>query len=182
MVTPRSRHPLILIAAVARNGVIGHAGRLPWRLPGDLARFRDSTMGHPLLMGRITYQSIGGPLPGRATTVLSRMADAPHPGVVVARDIASALSSADAQADDLGAASIMVVGGAAVYAATIGLAQSLLITEVEARPVGDAFFPAIDARVWQRTAETDTPPNPGDDCRYRFVQWARRAGSGLPAP
>jgi dihydrofolate reductase len=168
-----NRHPLVLVAAVARNGVIGAAGRLPWHLPSDLARFRSLTWGHPLLMGRVTWQSIGRPLPGRTTTVLSRTGFHAE-GAVLAPDLPAALASADRQADNLKASAIMVVGGSAVYAATIGLSQTLLITEVDAQPAGDTFFPVIDPQQWIKTGEEDVVPQPGDQHRVHLVRWQRR--------
>ena len=176
--TPASRHPLVVVAAVARNGVIGAAGRMPWHLPGDLARFRALTWGHPLLMGRVTWESIGRPLPGRSTTVLSRSSGFRAAGAVVAPDLQAALASADRQANDLAASAIMVVGGSALYAATIGLAQSLVITEVPAQPSGDALFPAIDPEHWVKASEEDVPQGPEDQFPVRLVRWERR----WPAP
>ena len=169
-----SRHPLVLVAAVARNGVIGAAGRMPWHLPGDLARFRAFTWGHPLLMGRVTWEAIGRPLPGRATTVLSRSSGFQPAGAVVAPDLRTALASADRQADDLAAPVIMVVGGSAIYAATIDLAQSLVITEVPAEPSGDALFPAIDPERWVKVSAEDVPSGPEDQYPVRLVRWERR--------
>lgn len=165
--------PLTLVAAVARNGVIGAHGRLPWHLPGDLAQFRARTMGHPLLMGRTTFASIGRPLPGRRTTVLSRDPGFAPSGVTVAADLSAALDSAGRDAAVLGAGTIMVVGGAAVYAATIDRAQTLVITEVDAAPAGDAVFPAIDHRIWRRATVRDASPLPDDEARYRVAYWTR---------
>ena len=167
--------PLTLVAAVARNGVIGAEGGLPWRLPGDLAQFRAVTMGHPLLMGRATFASIGHPLPGRSTTVLSRDPAFAPAGVTVAPDLAAALDTAAQDAAVLGANTIIVAGGAAVYAATIDRAHTLLITEVDASPVGDAVFPAIDARLWRRAEIREATPRPEDEFTYRFVRWERTA-------
>ena len=173
-----NRHPLVLVAAVARNGVIGAAGRMPWHLPGDLARFRAFTWGRPMLMGRVTWEAIGRPLPGRTTTVLSRSPGFRPAGAVVAPDLRSALASADRQADDLAAPVIMVVGGSTIYAATIDLAQSLVITEVLAEPLGDALFPAIDPERWIKASEEDAAPGPEDQYPVRVVRWERRP----PAP
>lgn len=174
-VQPRTRYPLTLVAAVGRNGVIGAAGTLPWRLPGDLAHFRALTMGHPLLMGRITYDTIGRPLPGRATTVMSRQPGVVRPGIAVMPDLAGALASTDRQADELGALTVMVVGGAEIYAQTINLAQRLLITEVAAEPRGDALFPVIDLRVWRKVSARVAEPDAADTCNYSYVCWERHA-------
>lgn len=165
--------PLTLVAAVAQNGVIGADGRMPWHLPGDLAHFRALTMGHALVMGRTTFESIGRPLPGRSTTVLSRDPGFAPEGVAVASDLASAIASATRHSVTLGAGAIMVVGGATVYAATIEHARTLVVTEVEMRPDGDAVFPPIDAREWRRGAVRDAPRMPGDEAAYRFVRWDR---------
>ncbi len=132
-------------------------------------------MGHPLLMGRTTFESIGHPLPGRLTTVLSRQAGFAPLGVTMASNLPTALREADRQANELGATAIMVVGGGAVYSATIGIAQTLLITEVDSCPAGDTLFPDINEGIWQKTSEEEAVPQQGDTCRYRFVRWDRKA-------
>ncbi len=132
---------LTLVVAMGANGVIGVDGGLPWRLPEDLAHFKQLTMGHPMIMGRTTYESIGRPLPGRTTIVLTRDPQWTAEGVEVASSLESALERAR-QLDD----EVFVVGGAQVYAQALesGLVDLLCVTRVAASPEGDTLFPMID--------------------------------------
>ena len=144
-----------LVAAVARNGVIGHNGDIPWRLPGEQRLFKETTLGHVLVMGRRTYDAIGRPLPGRTTLVVTRQRDWQPPGgrpdgVVVCGGVEGALHQA-AAIDDY----VFVVGGAEIYAATLALADRLRLTWVEAEPDGDAFFPAVDWSRWREVAREE---------------------------
>jgi dihydrofolate reductase len=136
---------LSLVAAVAENGVIGADGGMPWHYPEDLQRFKETTMGHPVVMGRNTYESIkarlGGPLPGRTNVVLSRRETLDLPdGAVHARDIDEALRRAE-DALDGDRETVYVIGGATVYRAFIDRADELLITEIPEAPEGDTHFP-----------------------------------------
>ena len=133
----------MLIAAVARNGVIGHRGGIPWHLPEDFAHFKATTLGHTLVMGRATYDSIGRPLPGRTTIVLTRDPDWRADGVLVAHDLDSALALAEDLPGD-----VYVAGGSHVYAAALELAEEQILTEVDQAPEGDTFYPAFDRRQW----------------------------------
>jgi dihydrofolate reductase len=140
---------IVLVAAVAANGVIGNGPDIPWRLPGEQRLFKELTLGHTLLMGRTTYDSIGRPLPGRTTIVLTRSTDWSAPGVLVAHDVAEALALADTLPGD-----VMVAGGGEVYAALLPLADELVLSEVDLEPEGDAFFPSYDAAGWtEKTRE-----------------------------
>jgi dihydrofolate reductase len=139
----RSDQRLILIAAVARNGVIGHQGGIPWHLPEDFAHFKATTMGHTLLMGRATYDSIGRPLPGRNTIVLTRDPAWHADGVLVAHDLDSALVLAGDLPGD-----VYVAGGARVYAAALPLADEQVLTEVHRSPDGDTSYPSFDRGEW----------------------------------
>ena len=165
--------PIVLIAAVARNGVIGRSGHMPWRLPGDLQHFKAATMGRPVIMGRRTFASIGRPLPGRATIVLTQDPGFAPAGAIVASTIEDAVMRADRAADRLGADTLMVAGGGLVYAAFMPLASRLLITEVDIEPDGDAAFPPIDDREWVVTAQIAAVPYPEDSAAYSFVTWDR---------
>jgi dihydrofolate reductase len=131
-----------LIAAVARNGVIGKDGRVPWHLPEELEHFKATTMGHPLVMGRRTFESIGRILPGRRTIVVTRDPGWHHPGVESAHSFAEALSLAG-PADE-----VFVAGGAEVYAEALPFAHRLVLTEVDAEPEGDTWFPRWDRASW----------------------------------
>jgi dihydrofolate reductase len=141
---------VILIAAVARNGVIGNDGAIPWRVPGEQRFFRDVTMGHTLLMGRATYDSIGRPLPGRTTIVLTRDPLWAAEGVRTAPGIEEALAMASGD--------VYVAGGAAVYSAAMPYADEQLISEIPLEPEGDTFYPAYDSREW---VETSREPHAG---------------------
>jgi dihydrofolate reductase len=134
---------IVMVAAVARNGVIGNGPEIPWRIPGEQAEFKKLTMGHVLLLGRTTYESIGRPLPGRTTIVLTRSPSWSADGVLVAASLDDALALAAPLPGDL-----MVVGGAQVYAAALPIATEQMISEVPLEPVGDVFYPAYDAAAW----------------------------------
>jgi dihydrofolate reductase len=138
-----------IVAAVARNGIIGAGGGLPWHLPDDLRRFKELTLGHVLVMGRRTYESIGRPLPGRTTVVLTRRPDwdAGSKDVVVATTVAQALTMASEIDDE-----VFVVGGAEVYEETLPLADRLELTFVDAEPDGDTTFPEVDWADWREVA------------------------------
>lgn len=140
---------IAIVAAVARNGVIGRDGEMPWRLSTDLQRFKRLTMGKPVIMGRKTFQSIGKPLAGRFNIVVTGSPGFAADGVTIARDLDAAFDLAKNEAARSGAADVAVVGGGEVYAAAIGRADRLYITHVEASPDGDAHFPPIDPAIWR---------------------------------
>ena len=152
---------LTLIAAVARNGVIGADGGMPWHLPDDLRRFKQLTLGAPMMMGRRTFESIGRPLPGRRTVVVTRDADWSVDGVDVAHSVEEALDLLAYEPR------VSVVGGGQIYRQTIDDADALEITEVDLDVDGDTTFPPIDAHVWEKVDD-----EPGPDCRY--VRYERR--------
>ncbi|MEX2034263.1 MAG: dihydrofolate reductase, partial [Xanthobacteraceae bacterium] len=145
---------IVLIAAVADNGVIGRDNAMPWRLGSDLKRFKALTMGKPVLMGRKTLLSIGKPLPGRTNIVVSRNESFAAPGVLVAGDLAAALSAARGDALRRGADEIAVIGGTDIFAQCMPLADRLEITHVHARPEGDTYFPPIDESRWRVAARS----------------------------
>jgi dihydrofolate reductase len=157
-----------IVAAVARNGVIGVDGAMPWELPGDLAHFKRTTVGHPVIMGRRTYESIAarlsGPLPDRTNIVLSRRGPDLPDAVVVAASIEAALEAARATGSDVA----YVVGGGTVYEQFLPLADRLVLTEVDATPAGDTRFPDWDRDAW---VEVERTPEDG----YAFVEYERRA-------
>jgi dihydrofolate reductase len=134
---------ITLIAAVARNGVIGANGAMPWHLPEELAHFKATTMGHALVMGRATFDAIGRALPGRRSIVVTRNPEWHHPGVETAHSFADAVSLAG-PADE-----VFVAGGAQVYAEALPYAHRMLITEVEAEPEGDVWFPSWPRADWR---------------------------------
>lgn len=137
---------ITVVAAVARNGVIGRDGDMPWHLPDDLRHFKVLTLGGTLVMGRKTYDSIGRPLPGRTTVVVTRQPDWAVPGVTTVHSLDDALAAAAAPDADT-----FVVGGAEIYAMALPLADRLVITEVDRSPDGDARFPDVDWSAWRET-------------------------------
>ncbi|APZ43695.1 type 3 dihydrofolate reductase [Acidihalobacter ferrooxydans] len=141
-----------LIAAVARNGVIGLDNELPWRLPDELKRFKAITLGKPIVMGRKTYASIGRPLPGRENRVVSRSPGLEIEGCRVFARLEDALAGPEDE--------VMVIGGAQIYAAALPLAQRLYLTAVDAEVEGDARFPEIDPKTWR---ELSREPHPADE-------------------
>ena len=165
--------PLVLVAAVARNGGIGVANRLPWRLKSDMVRFRALTMGHPVVMGRRTFESIGRPLPGRHLVVVSRDPAFGPPGVALARSPDAALSVAETIANREGAAEIVLAGGAMLYAELIGRAARLEITDVDLSAEADAFFPPIDPGLWRETSREPQHRGPADEAAFSFVTYER---------
>jgi dihydrofolate reductase len=152
---------ITLVAAVADNGVIGAGGGIPWRIPEDFAHFKALTLGHTLVMGRATYESIGRPLPGRTTVVLTRDPGWTAAGVLAVPSLDDALATA---ADLPG--EVMVAGGAAVYAAALPLADAQVLTEVHLAPDGDTRYPDWDRTEW---VETRREPGPG----LEWVWWER---------
>ena len=164
-VSPR----LVLVAAVAENGVIGRDGGMPWRLPGDLRHFKAVTLGKPVIMGRRTYESIGRPLPGRPNIVLTRDRNFKASGVRVVGSIAEGLAIAAKEAERLSADEIAVIGGSALYAETLAHADRLYITEVQAAPEGTVRFPAFDRSEWREIAREGPHQEPGEPHAYSFV-------------
>jgi dihydrofolate reductase len=171
---PATAPALVLVAAVADNGVIGQGGGLPWRLKSDLRNFRDVTMGKPVVMGRKTYLSIGKPLAGRTNIVVSRNRDFAAPGVVTAPGIADALAVARGDALRRSADAIAVIGGAELYAHVIGQADRLVITHVHLRPEGDTVFPAIDPALWREVTRSAHSPGPDDAAAFTVLVYERR--------
>ena len=160
---------LVLVAAVAENGVIGRDRGMPWHLPGDLKRFKAITLGKPILMGRRTYESIGRPLPGRSNIVLTRDRDFKVPGVRVVANITEALAIAGKEAERLNADEIAVIGGATLYAETLAHADRLYFTEVHASTEGTVRFPDFDRSEWREATREGPFREPGEPHSYSFV-------------
>lgn len=165
--------PVAMIAAVARNGVIGVDNKLPWYLPEDLKFFKRMTQAKPLVMGRKTFESIGRPLPGRLNIVVTRDKGFQHDGVRVCHDLESALFLADQQATIDACEEIMVMGGGEIYAQALGYASRIYLTEVEIEVEGDARFPALDGSEWQEVQRVPGSPAEGQPA-YSFVEYQRR--------
>lgn len=159
-----------IVAAVARNGVIGKAGGLPWRLSADLGYFKRLTMGHHMVMGRKTFESIGRPLPGRTSVVVTRgIAQFPE-GVIVARSIDDAIAAC------VGDDEIFVTGGAEIYRQAFPLADRLYITEVDAVVDGDTHFPEIKADEWHVVSREQRQADEKNEYGFAFVVYARTWG------
>lgn len=156
-----------LIAAVAENGIIGRDNTLPWRLPADLRHFRRLTLGHPVLLGRRNYESIGRPLPQRTNIVLTRRAGYAAPGCVVVHSLAQALAAARE------AAEVFVAGGAEIYAQTLERAQRFYLTRVHAEIPGDTRFPPLDWSQWREVARERHEPDPEHAHAYSFITLER---------
>jgi dihydrofolate reductase len=164
---------IVLVAAVADNGVIGRDNALPWRLSTDLKRFKALTIGKPVVMGRKTFLSIGKPLPDRTNIVVTRDRNFSADGIVIANSLDAALDAARNDARRRGVDAIMVIGGTDIFEQTMDLADCLEITHVHARPAGDTVFPPIDARRWRAVARTEYPAGARDDAAFSTVTYRR---------
>jgi dihydrofolate reductase len=160
---------LSIVAARARNGVIGRAGALPWRLKGDMALFRATTLSKPIIMGRKTWDSLPKkPLPGRVNFVLSRDGSLELRGAVVCERFEEALAMAREQAEEDGAEEVCVIGGTALFTLALPKARRLYLTEVEAAVEGDAEFPPFDEAKWREVRREPHPASEGDDYAFTF--------------
>ena len=144
---------LALIAAMARNRVIGRDNAMPWHLPEDLRYFKATTLGKPIVMGRKTFDSLGRPLPGRTNIVVSRQPDFTLEGAQVFASIDAALSAARQQAQADGVDEVMVIGGDNLYRQTLERADRIYLTRIESESEGDAWFPAFDEQAWAVVSE-----------------------------
>ncbi|MDR0712404.1 MAG: dihydrofolate reductase [Prevotellaceae bacterium] len=167
-----------LLVAVADNGVIGNANRLPWHISEDLKRFKQLTAGHTVIMGRKTFESIGKPLPERKNVVISRtMQGGGADNLVVARSLQEALQPA--QDDD----EVFIIGGDSVYRQAMPLAQQLLVTHVHALVEGDTFFPEISGSDWVKTSDSGVMLCSASGLKYSFATYVRAQGApSAPAP
>jgi dihydrofolate reductase len=165
---------IVIVVAVADNGVIGAGGDIPWRLKSDLQRFKTMTMGKPVLMGRKTFASLRRPLPGRTNIVITRDAGFRAAGAVVTTSLADAGAVALGDALRRGATEIAVIGGAEIYAQWMDTADRLEITEVHARPEGDTCFAAIDASDWEEVARVRNSAGSDDSADFSYVTYRRR--------
>ncbi|WP_303722520.1 dihydrofolate reductase [Malonomonas rubra] len=153
---------IALIAAMAQNRVIGRDGKLPWQLPGDLQRFKYVTMGQTLLMGRKTYQSIGRPLPGRKTIILSRNPAFSAPACLIVNSLAAGLAAAQTER-------LFICGGEAIYNQALPLAEKIYLTELLHEVAGDTFFPELPACQFQEIYSEEYSDD-GQPCRFNILQ------------
>ena len=163
---------ITLLVACADDDVIGRDNALPWHLPDDLRHFRQTTLGHVIVMGRRTFDSIGRPLPGRNVIVLTRDPAWLHEGCATAPGLDRALAMAAAA----GRGEIFVVGGAQVYQEALPRADRVLMTRIDLRVAGDAFFPALSESEWQVASRQEHVAASG--LRYAIVDWRRRGAGG----
>lgn len=166
---------LSIIVAMARNRTIGIDNTLPWRIPEDLKHFKRLTMGHHIIMGRKTFESIGRPLPGRITVVVSRDRNLRIEGCSVAHSLSEAIASCASDTQ------IFVVGGADIYAQALDLADTLLITEIQQEIAGDAWFPEFDRSEWLEDSREIHYQEIPEPLEYHFVTYRRNGRSSLYA-
>ena len=165
---------VVLIVAVADNGVIGAGGAIPWRLKTDQQRLKAITMGKPVVMGRKTFISLRRPLPGRTNIVVTRDAGFSAAGAVVTTSFAAARAVATGDALRRFTTEIAVIGGAEIYAQWIDSADRLEVTEVHARPEGDTYFSPISAADWEEVARVRNSSGPDDSVDFSYVTYIRR--------
>ena len=163
-----SQPNISLIVAMAKNRTIGINNTLPWRCPEDLKHFKALTMGHHMIMGRKTFDSIGKPLPGRTTVVVSRNAGLQIEGCIVVNSLQQAIAAC------AGDNEIFVVGGAELYAQALPLVHTLYITEIQQEVEGDAHFPALARNDWQEVAREVRSQSEPQPLNYHFVTYRRR--------
>jgi dihydrofolate reductase len=165
---------IVLLVALAENGVIGSNGAIPWRVKSDVRRLKAMTMGKPVVMGRKTFQSLPRPLPGRTNIVITRDETFRAAGAVVTSSFADARAIALGDALRRFATEIAVIGGAEIYAQSMDDADRLEVTEVHARPEGDTFFPAIDPAAWEEVARVRNSAAADDSADFSYVTYRRR--------
>lgn len=172
---------IALVVAVADNGVIGQEGGLPWRLSSELKHFKGLTMGKSMVMGRKTFESIGKPLEGRDTIVITRNPDFEAAGIHVVDGLEAALEVARRLAKGRQADEVMIVGGGEIYRAALPVADRVYLSEIHAEPEGDTRFPTLDSRIWRETSRERRDPGPKDSAAFSFVVLDRVASDEVRA-
>jgi dihydrofolate reductase len=165
---------IAFVVAVAENGVIGRDGKLPWRVPSDLKRFRQLTLGKPVIMGRKTYESIGKPLAGRDNIVVTRQRGFAIHGVEVAATIADAIQRGRVLAEKRGVDEVMIIGGEGIFRAALADADRIYLTLVHGTPAGDTRFVIPDAPAWRETAREPMLQGSGDEYPADFIVLERQ--------
>lgn len=163
-----------LIWAMAKNRVIGRDNGLPWRLPDDMRHFMDTTMGHPVIMGRRTFESMNRPLPGRANIVLTGRAGYAPEGTLVAGSFEEGLDIAGEQCARAGRDTAFVIGGARVYESGLSVATRLHVTWIEADVDGDTWFPEVDWSLWEETSSRSHGADAAHDYAFRIATYVRK--------
>lgn len=174
---------VVIVVAVARNGVIGRDQGMPWRVPSDLKHFRRTTLGRPIVMGRKTYESLGKPLDGRTNIVVTRDAAFSAEGVRVAASFEEALSLARAIAAADGVGEVIVGGGGQIYREALPVADRIVMTEIDLAPDGTTTFPPLDPATWREVSRQPGPRGPRDEADHVVVVYERvhapsEAGAG----
>ena len=164
------------MVAISDNGVIGRAGDLPWHLSADLVRFKKLTMGHTIIMGRKTYESIGRPLPGRNCVVLTRQQGYRQDGITVVSNLEEALALSHTDEE------LFVIGGAEIYRQVLPIADRLYVTRVHAEVVGDTLFPHFDDGDWKLTEESRHEADEKNAHPYTFQIYQRQTSRGNISP
>lgn len=165
---------IAMIAGVAENGVIGSEQTIPWRVPSDMAFFKQTTMGKPIVMGRKQFETVGRPLPGRANIVVTRQKDYHPEGVMVVHSVDAAIDEARSIAEADGVDEIMIIGGGELYAQLMARADRLYISHIDLAPAGDVLFPAIAPEQWVVVDLPEVAPSPRDEASYRVKVYERR--------
>ena len=165
---------IAMIAGVAENGVIGSEQTIPWRVPSDMAFFKQTTMGKPIVMGRKQFETVGRPLPGRANIVVTRQKDYHPEGVMVVHSVDAAIAEARRIAEADGVDEIMIIGGGELYAQLMARADRLYISHIDLAPAGDVLFPAIAPEQWVVVDLPEVTPSPRDEASYRVKVYERR--------
>lgn len=171
---------IVLIAAVARNRIIGAKGDMPWRVPSDLKHFKRLTMGKPMIMGRKTFQSLPGLLPGRPHLVITRetelvgAADDQTGNVIVLPSLEAAVKLAGEMVADHETPQVMVIGGGQIYAQALEQANRIEVTEIQAEPEGDTYFPELDPAIWEEHAREPGERTEKDSAAFSFVTYLRK--------
>ena len=161
---------VIMIAAASLNDVLGRDGDLPWRMPSDLRRFKARTSGHPIIMGRVTYDTLNEPLPNRTNIVVTRQADWSSPGALRADSLEQALVIA---AESPGSEEVFIAGGAKIYALAHDRADRVELTRVHLDVEGDTFWPALDTAVWRMVSNDPLNPHERDQAPATLEVWER---------
>ena len=154
-----------IIAAMGRNRAIGYKNTLPWKLPTDLQRFKLLTLGHHMIMGRKTFESIGRPLPGRTSIIITRQKDFQAEGCLIAHSLDAAIELAKSRGEE----EAFIIGGAEIYAQALSIADRMYLTMVEAEPEADAFFPEFDENLWEKSSEEIVAADEKNQYAMRFI-------------
>lgn len=164
----QNKKTITLIAAMARNRAIGLAGAMPWHLPGELRHFKETTMGKPIVMGRITWESIGRALPGRQNIVVTRNHEYCAEGCLVVRSLPLAIEQAEGN-------EIMIIGGGQLYRQALPMADRMVLTLVDCAPAADTWFPEWNENEWSEVSRRSQPIDDKNELAYQVVELIRRS-------